>query len=187
MNRRLPLPEPGRDGNPLELAARARVNQNPKEPDQWAPFDVSHPIEKMRLRGSLGADALQIDLRYRAARVWFVFWNRAFGYGHDTTLRESVDGGGDGTGSANARAQAVIDRTKILGQPGMTRRRFYDLDAICGGGSRISELAQATHRDQKTVRESLLTGLDVVAGFQPWDRYIQGIPTLSVQFVAKAS
>ena len=32
--KRTVLPEAGRDGNPLELAARARVNQNPKEPDQ---------------------------------------------------------------------------------------------------------------------------------------------------------
>lgn len=187
MSRRPPLPEPGRDGNPLELAARARVNQNPKEPDQWAPFDVSHPIEKMRLRGSLGADALQIDLRYRSARVWFVFWNRAFGYGHDATLRESVDGSSDGTAAADARAQAVIDRTKILAQPGMTRRRFHDLDAVCGAGMRFADVARATHRTGDTVRESVLTGLDVVAGFEPWDRYIQGIPTLAVQFLAKAS
>ncbi|MDG1417834.1 MAG: hypothetical protein P8P99_08540 [Maricaulis sp.] len=173
------VPGPGRDGCRLELNARARVNDNPKQADQWALFDVSHPIEKMRWKGSLGSEQIVADRRYRAACVWQKFFYKCQGL--TTTrewLQEHVDGTGDPHAAPAARMDASMQRLNVMEQVGMTRRRFEDLDSICGLGLTVSEQGRATSRHPSSVRESFLSALDVVGGFPEWDREMERVGVL---------
>lgn len=171
----------GRDGQPLELTHEARVSEA-KQADEWASFDTSHPIEKMYRRGSLGGSELQSFGRYRAARVWYQFFIKCQGLGSlGEWLREHVDGSGDPQASIASRMDATMQRVNILDCSGMTYRRFKDLDLVCGAGHRIAEVAKATARDQKTVRESLLSALDVVSGYRLWESHLQAVQVIWVR------
>lgn len=194
--KRKTLPAPGRDGARM-LLARVRVNRDPKAPDQWAPFDASHPVERARLRFEekdrcwLGREAGDVDRRYRAARVWMERYLTAMGWtGAGAEVRERVDGGGDSEAAMNRRVQASLERIRILigradlDEPparGMTARRRYDLDEVCGRGVSLSAHARALGLHVDTVRESLIAGLDAVAAWPAWRERLERAPVLMVR------
>lgn len=172
-------PEPGRDGQAQNLNYRARVNLDPKSPDEWAAFDTGHPIEKMRIRGSLGQPWHIAFNRYRAARVWYSMWVRALGLSTmGEFMAEQVDGGGDKESGVLARMDAANQRVEVLKQRGMTPLRMSILDSVCGAGTRISEIAHATGRDRKAIRKCLLGGLDAVYAFPRWNKQIEAVQVI---------
>ncbi|TGY87343.1 hypothetical protein E5163_14845 [Marinicauda algicola] len=193
----------GRDGHPIDLSARVRVSQKPNEPDEWAPIDVSHPVEKARLRfvekgvSWLGRDEREVDRRYRAARVWQGLYLTASGQMSGGTLYgERVDGRGDGEMGQLIQLQAGIDRVRIVHgrretgeEParGMTVRRQHDLDAVCGEGAGLSQHARAMGLHRSSVIESVIAGLDAVAGYAPWSARLERVQVLMIRPVVRAS
>ena len=180
--------------------ARARVNRNPKAPDEWALFDVSHPIERARLRlerkGAcwLGDDERDVDRRYRAARVWAELYQRAHGRTSGPVLSERVDGHGDSQIGAEMRAQASMDRMRIIHgrsergeEPahGMTPLRASYLDAVCGEGFTYSGYAERIGLSHQVVRRELVKALDAVAGYSPWANRIERVVVLAIRPLAK--
>ncbi len=180
----------GRDGENLQLTHRARVNDNPKHADQWADFDTSHPIEKMRVRQSLGTSAQQRFRRYCAAKVWLTFFLKAQGFNVSTWLKEQVDGTGDPEASALSRLDAMMQRMNVIDASLMDlsahrslvmQRRFFDLDSVCAIGFTVSEVANRTGRSERGVKKSLLSGLDAISGYAPWDKHLEAVGVLYIE------
>lgn len=188
---RADLPPPGRAGEKPAYTHLAQVSENPKHyTDEWAKFDTSHPIEKMRVKGTLGENAAQAFRRYCAARVWFHFWLRSQGLGSKGEwLREHVDGTADPQAGITMRLDAAHMRLAVMdamaftptGRKTMSQQRFDDLDSVCGYGRRLIDVARATNRDPKTVRKSLFAGLDAVCGFALWDKHLESVSVLYIR------
>lgn len=180
----------GRDGGNLQLTHRARVNDNPKHADQWADFDTSHPIEKMRVRQSLGTSVQQRFRRYCAAKVWVTFFLKAQGFNVSTWLKEQVDGTGDPEASTLSRLDALMQRMNVIDaslvdlsahRSLVMQRRFFDLDSVCAIGFTISEVANRTGRSERGVKKSLLSGLDAISGYAPWDKHLESVGVLYIE------
>lgn len=178
----------GRDGKRQFLNGRARVNEDPREPDKWSLFDSSHPIEQMRMRGSLGKDRHQTVRRYQAAQVWQRMLYRAEGVESlGDWLSERVDGTTDPQGRMVRRAEAVTERALVAKAPGVTKTRRADLDSVVGRGESMNARAKATGRHHSTVRDSILAGLDAVANFRRWENRLRNIQVLYVEPIPKKS
>jgi hypothetical protein len=177
----------GRDGQKLDLSARAQVNEISKQRDQWASFDTSHPIEKMRARGSLSSDPLTADRRYRAARVWLQLYLTSQGLtSGGEWLQELVDGTSDPEASSIAKLHASneriqFQRSELGSRDDVANARFGVLDSVCGYGRSISEVVKATNRQKKTVRAQLFFGLDAIGGYALWDKRMESVPSLYIE------
>jgi hypothetical protein len=184
----------GNEFPPEQDIFRARVNETEPDArdrhgaDKWGQFVARTPLDraygKFIARGScwLGQDETEVLRRYRAGRLWFRKWNMAQGLGYDATLREAVDGGGYAEGGINARLQASTDRMRISrDEPRLTAKRFGDLDAVCGVGLEPGEHGRNTGRDAKTVKESVIAGLEVIIGYSPWQRHLEAETVLAIR------
>lgn len=174
-----PAGEPGRDGQLLDMSHYVPTPADPERPAgprAWARLDTSHPIDAMYRRGSLAKDQATAYGRYRAAQVWERYFNRANGIGGGPGfMSESVDGSGDPQAAMHARMEATMERLNVMDAPGMTERRFKDLDSVIGYGKTPTQVANGTGRTANAVKKSVLAGLDAVAGFARWDRLMQGV------------
>lgn len=176
------LPRAGRDGQSLRLEARVLVNSEPNKPDEWAPFSVSHPIERKRLNGSLGRDEAEEIRRYKAARVWMRLFLSVNPGGKTAGLTDRVDSSGNSSSWLLRLIDATSMRTDILKHGrGITQRRFADLDAICGREESFRGWAKVSGRHWSTVTESVITGLDAVAEFDPWQDMLDREPVLKIE------
>lgn len=172
---------PGRDGQALDLAAKVLVS-GPKEPPRFASFDVSNPIEKMRLKGTLGDDEAESVRRYKAARVFARLYDMAHPGARCPMMGERVDGSSAGDENARLnRMQANNDLVRMqLEARGMTLVRFLDIEAVVAKGIAFNWHAKASGRDYSTVRENVLAGLDAIAGYEPWQRRFDEEPVMRI-------
>ena len=174
-----PAGEPGRDGQLLDMSHFVPTPADPKRPNGprvWARLDTRHPIDAMYRRGSLAPDRDVAICRYRAAQVWERYFNRANGIGGGPGfMSESVDGSGDPQAAMHARMEATMERLNAMEAPGMTERRFKDLDSVVGYGMAPKQVGDRDGRTLNAVKKSLFAGLDAVAGFARWDRLMQGV------------
>jgi hypothetical protein len=170
---------PGRDGQLLDMSHFVPTPADPERPNGprvWARLDTRHPIDSMYRRGSLAPDKDVAICRYRAAQVWERYFNRANGIGGGPGfMSESVDGSGDPQAAMHARMEATMERLNVMDAPGMTERRFRDLDSVVGYGKTPTQVANGTGRTANAVKKSIFAGLDAVAGFARWDRLMQGV------------
>jgi hypothetical protein len=174
---------PGREGqNKTEMLGRAQVNENPKQPEEWVMFQAEHPIDVMRIKGTLGRSEAETVRRYQAAIVWHKFLVRAEG-GESSGgwLSEKVDSSPDPEQGIIKKAEAASQRAAIRSAPGVTSNRFADLDSVVGRGTTLRERAKDTNRHHSSVRESVLAGLDAVAKFDKWQNHLDGIEVLYVE------
>lgn len=157
----------------------------PQGPRSWAKLDMSHPVEKMLRRvftrpNVTFEEKARALARYRAAQVWYKLFLRAYGLdGYNALLGDLVDGSSDPQARQNAMMDAVRERLCVLDVPAMTTRRFDDLDSVVGYGNTVTEQARRSGRDPKTVRESVIAGLDAVSGFARWDRQMQAVQVVA--------
>lgn len=174
--------EPGRDGHRQSLDARVLVS-SPKEPARYALFDTSNPIEKMRLRGTLGRDEAETVRRYKAARLWARLHHVAGSGAHTCEIVDRVQGsGGGGEKALVSRLDANHERVRVqVEAKGMTMQRFFDLDACCAIGFNFSARARLTHRHHSTVQANVIAGLDAVANYEPWQRRLDAEPVLKIE------
>jgi len=174
--------QPGRDGQRQDLNARVLVS-GPKQAPVYALFDTANPIEKMRLRGSLGRDEAETVRRYKAARLWARLHHVASSGAHTCEIVDRVQGsGGGGEMALVTRLDANHSRVEIqLRGQGMTLTRFFDLDACCAIGVNFHQRAKQTGRHHSTVRQSVVAGLDAVAAFEPWQRRLDAEPVLKIE------
>lgn len=175
--------KPGREDDGQRLTHYVATLSEPDNPRSllvWAQLDTGHPIAEMFRKGSLGTDEAQAYGRYRAAEVWYRFYTKVSGRsGYNAVMGEMVDGSADPEAGAVSVLNAAHERLAVLDAKGMTKIRFDDLDSVVGAGNRIADRALATGRDQKTVRKSLLRGLDAVSGFGRWDKEIQRVQVVA--------
>jgi|GEM_PF-2510592 len=177
---------PGRDGHRQSLDARVLVSK-PKEPARYALFDTSNPIEKMRLRGTLGKDEPEEVRRYKAARLWARLHHVASSGAHTCEIVDRVQGsGGGGEKALAARLDANHERVRIqIEAKGMTMQRFFDLDACCAIGFNFNARARLTGRHHSTVQASVIAGLDAVADYEPWQRRLDAEPVMRIERLPK--
>lgn len=174
---------PGRDGQgKAKMIGRVQVNENPKQPEEWVMFQAEHPIDVMRIKGTLGKSQPETVRRYQAAIVWHKFLVRAEGgESSGDWLSEKVDSSPDPEQGVIKKAEAASQRAAIRLAPGVTSTRFNDLDSVVGRGMSLRERARATNRQHTSVRKSLLSGLDAVAKFDKWQNHLEGIQVLYVE------
>ena len=174
-----PNVEPGRAGDVLEMThwvATPADESRPNGPRAWAPLDTRHPIMSMYRRGSLASDEATAFGRYRAAMVWDRYFNQAYGIGSGPDFcPDHVDGSGDPQAGMLARMEASMERLNVMDAPGMTERRFRDLDSVVGLGRTLTEVGDRDGRTLNAVKKSLFAGLDAVAGYARWDRLLQSV------------
>ena len=178
--------EPGRDGHRQNLNARVLVS-GPKEAPRFALFDTSNPIEKMRLRGTLGRDEAETGRRYRAARLWARLHHVASSGAHTCEIVDRVQGSGGGGEDALARRlDANHERVRIqIAGKGMTLTRFFDLDACCAIGVSFNQRASQSGRHHSSVQQSVISGLDAVATYEPWQRQLDAEPVLKIDHLPR--
>lgn len=173
--------QPGRDGKTQDLSAKVLVS-GPKEPPRFASFDVSNPIEKMRVKGTLGEDEAESVRRYKAARVFARLYDLAHPGARCPMMGERVDGSSAGDENARLnRMQANGDLVQMQIQArGMTLIRYLDLEAVVGKGIAFNRHAKASGRNFSTVRENVLAGLDAIASFEPWQKRLDREPVMRI-------
>lgn len=175
--------EPGRDGQSRDLSHFVPTPADPSRPNGprvWAQLDTGHPIDAMFRRGSLGSDEAVAVVRYRAAQVWERYFNRAAGIGGGPGFcADAVDGTGDPQAGMHARMEASMERLNAMQAPGMTERRFKDLDSVVGYGRAPGAVGKRDGRTANAVKKSLFAGLDAVAGYARWDMLMQGVQVVA--------
>jgi len=178
--------QPGRDGQRQDLNARVLVS-GPKQAPVYALFATANPIEKMRLRGTLGRDEAETVRRYKAARLWGRLHDVASSGAHTCEVVDGVQGsGGGGEKALVSRLDANHERVRVqVEAKGMTMQRFFDLDACCAIGFNFSARARLTHRHHSTVQANVIAGLDAVANYEPWQRHLDAEPVLKLELLPK--
>lgn len=176
----------GREGKRQDLTARVLVS-GPKEPARYALLDVSHSIEKMRLKGTLGRDEAETIRRYKAARLFARMFDAAHPGAKSPMLAARVDGGGgNGEGARIAMLDASAELVHLqMHARGMTVTRYLDLEAVCAKGHSFKAHADATGRHHSTVTESIMHGLDAIADYEPWQRRLDAEVVLKIEPLPK--
>lgn len=144
-------------------------------------FDQSHPIERIRLGGGFKRkskakrddridEADRPHLRYCAARFWSEDYEIAHGKtGFSSEFGERVDAS-PVRGGLQERL-LIREGSYQAARASVTAKQALILDAICGRGESISEVARKNNAHHSTVSEALISGLDRLIHAYDYSRF----------------